>query len=604
MKSPIFYANHAKYIKYQATNQTLYEEDNSMKKKERDNRIKFPLRSKINLQIILFTIVLTASIITVGSFLYLNAVKNSYDRTAYDICEVTESFFTEQEIVEYANLIKAYEAGEPMISSYNHREVTVESIMDRSRYKEVKSYLASERENFGLNDIFVAVVDREELDKYTPEAKESGEWKPIKYIMDCYNVPEEDMRFGDKSSIVVDFIDEIREVIDTGKRVDVFMETNTKFGWNMNALYPIVSEGKTVAVINVELPMPTLSNDVFVFVISMSGLAVLILIIAIIALTTILGRGIISPIKLMANEANHFISAEARVSDKLSDIKTRDEIQMLSESLLTMELSINDYIRSITEITAEKERIGAELDIANGIQASMLPQDFDLYDSLKMFDLYATMTPAKEVGGDFYDFFMTDATHVALVIADVSGKGVPAALFMAKGKTAIKTRAMMGGNPGDILADVNEQMCEGNEAELFVTVWLAIIDLETGKGYAANAGHEHPGLRHKDGTFELIKYRHSPAVATMEGMMFRDHEFELQPGDTLFVYTDGVTEATDANNELFGEERLTEALDVNPDAAPKELLANVRAGIDKFVADAPQFDDITMLGFRYFGKAE
>ena len=184
----------------------------------------------------------------------------------------------------------------------------------------------------------------------------------------------------------------------------------------------------------------------------------------------------------------------------------------------------------------------------------------------------------------------------------MSGKGVPAALFMVIAKTLIKNRAIMGGSPAEVLTEVNNQLCEGNEAELFVTVWLAIIDLNTGKGIAANAGHEHPALRRKDGKFELIEYKHSPAVATMEGIRFREHEFELHPGDTVFEYSDGVTEATNAHNELFGNERLINALNIDPDAEPEALLKNVRREIDRFVADAPQFDDITMLGFRYNGK--
>ncbi len=281
--------------------------------------------------------------------------------------------------------------------------------------------------------------------------------------------------------------------------------------------------------------------------------------------------------------------------------KSDDEIQVLAESFGSLTERMKRYITEITEITAKEERIASELAVATNIQGSMVPTNFDAYKDKKEFDLYASMTPAKEVGGDFYDFFMIDDDHIALVMADVSGKGVPAALFMAKAMTTIRTRTTTGGSPSEILSDVNDQMCEGNEAELFVTVWLVIINLKTGKGMAANAGHEHPALRHKDGQFELVKYRHSPAVATMEGMPFREHEFELLPGDTLYVYTDGATEATNASDELFGEERLTDALNINPDADPKELLKNVDDRISEFVAEAPQFDDLTMMAFTYHG---
>ena len=189
-------------------------------------------------------------------------------------------------------------------------------------------------------------------------------------------------------------------------------------------------------------------------------------------------------------------------------------------------------------------------------------------------------------------------------MADVSGKGVPAALFMVITKTLIKNRAQMGGGPAEILRYVNEQLCEGNDAELFVTVWFAILEISTGKGKAANAGHEHPVLCRANGSYDLVKYTHSPAVAVMEGIPFKEHSFELHAGDTLFVYTDGVTEATNADNQLFGTDRMLEALNKEPDASPQRLLRNVRNGINRFVGSAPQFDDITMLALRYFGSEE
>ncbi len=250
----------------------------------------------------------------------------------------------------------------------------------------------------------------------------------------------------------------------------------------------------------------------------------------------------------------------------------------------------------------ETQRIGAELNVAAQIQADMLPRKFPAFPDRNEFDLYASMDPAKEVGGDFYDFFFIDQDHLGLVMADVSGKGVPASLFMVIAKTLIKNRALLGGSPSEVLAYANEQLCEGNEAELFVTVWFAILDLSTGKGVVSNAGHEHPILRRAGGQFELIVYPHAPAVATMEGIKFKEHEFELHPGDTLYVYTDGAPEATDENENLFGTDRMLEALNSHPDADPKELLLDMTRKIAEFVGDADQFDDITMLGFKYNGK--
>lgn len=246
-------------------------------------------------------------------------------------------------------------------------------------------------------------------------------------------------------------------------------------------------------------------------------------------------------------------------------------------------------------------RMGAELNMATAIQASQLPRLFPAFPNRPEFDVFASMTPAKEVGGDFYDFFLVDDDHIGLVMADVSGKGVPAALFMMVSRVLIKSHLQNGESPGEALENVNDQLCEGNEAELFVTVWVAVLQISTGKGIAANAGHEHPALRRAGGQYELVTYRHSPAVATLEGIPFKEHAFELHPGDSLFVYTDGVAEATDANNELFGPERTLEALNRNPDAMPEEVLANVMDGINTFVAGAEQFDDITMLCLKYNG---
>lgn len=291
--------------------------------------------------------------------------------------------------------------------------------------------------------------------------------------------------------------------------------------------------------------------------------------------------------------------------DRRTSISTDDEIGSLAKSFNIMADSLQEYIENLKDITAKEQRMVGELQAATQIQTSMLPRNFDEYNVRKEFDIFAMMTPAKEVGGDFYDFFYIDDDHLALVIADVSGKGVPAALFMVIAKTLIKDQATRGVySPSDILTKINDKLCEGNEGELFVTVWLAIIEISTGKGKAANAGHEHPALRHKDGIFELIKYRHSPAVATLEGLTFKEHDFVLLPGDTLFVYTDGVPEATNAYNVLFDNDRMLQALNSNPDASPDNLLENVKKSVDAFVGAAPQFDDLTMLGFKYFGPDE
>lgn len=248
--------------------------------------------------------------------------------------------------------------------------------------------------------------------------------------------------------------------------------------------------------------------------------------------------------------------------------------------------------------SAARQRIETELNVATQIQADMLPRIFPAFPERREFDIYASMTPAKEVGGDFYDFFLVDRDRLAMVIADVSGKGVPAALFMVIAKTLLKNAVQMGLSPKDALEKVNDQLCENNEAEMFVTVWLGVYEISTGKLTAANAGHEYPAIRRDGGTFELWKDQHGFVLAGMENVRYREYELELGVGDTLFVYTDGVPEANDEANGLYGTGRMLAALNQRPDLGAEELLQQVKADIDRFVGAAPQFDDITMLAIQ------
>lgn len=253
-------------------------------------------------------------------------------------------------------------------------------------------------------------------------------------------------------------------------------------------------------------------------------------------------------------------------------------------------------------IDAAEKRIAQELEFARSIQESALPKNFDM--DRKEFEIYATMDPAKEVGGDFYDFFFAGIGKFCMVIADVSGKGIPAALFMMRSKTAIRSMAESGLSPSEILEKVNATLCEGNDADMFVTVWIGIIDLSTGKMLCSNAGHEYPVIKKADGQYEAFKDKHSVAVATMEGVKFKEYELEFSEGDTLFVYTDGVPEAINNEEEQFGLDRTLKILNEGKDAPMERILPRIRRGIADFVGDAEQFDDITMLGFKYFGKRD
>jgi len=384
-----------------------------------------------------------------------------------------------------------------------------------------------------------------------------------------------------------------------------FITNYPEYGWLCTATYPITdNDGEIVAHAYADISMNEVKQSAIKFTLNIAVLMGIITFVLIPIVLLLFNRFMVKPIKIISKTAGEFVShRDTAQHDVFASIgiKRQDEIGQLYDSMQKMESEINDYIRNLTVITAEKERVGAELHIATEIQANMLPSIFPAFPDRNEFDIFATMHPAKEVGGDFYDFFMIDDDHLAMVMADVSGKGVPAALFMVIAKTLIKNRAQRGGTPAEILADVNNVLCEGNKAQLFVTVWLGILTISTGKGMAANAGHEDPVIRRAGGDFELIKYRHSPAVAAMEGIRFREHEFELNPGDTLFVYTDGVPEATNADEQLYGTTRMVDALNRYKDAGLGEKLQFVRDDINGFVGDAPQFDDITMLCFDYYG---
>ena len=338
---------------------------------------------------------------------------------------------------------------------------------------------------------------------------------------------------------------------------------------------------------------------------SKQTIIVLILLILIMGLTAgdRLSRRIVRPLEHMTNRVRSLGGKNLQFQME-EEYRTGDEIEVLAESFSALSAKTLQYVDQVKRVTAEKERIGAELTMANAIQRSQLPRLFPPFPNRHEFNLFATMKPAKEVGGDFYDFFMVDNDHVALVMADVSGKGVPAALFMMVTRMLIKSRLQSGESVAEALTNVNRQLCENNELGYFVTVWLAVLEISTGKGVAVNAGHEHPVLRRSDGKYELVLYRHSLAVAAMDGVRFRQHEFQLCPGDSFFVYTDGVTEATNGEHELFGTDRMLEALNKEPDAEPDQLLKNVMDDIHRFMDGEDQFDDITMMCLKYNGPVE
>ena len=356
------------------------------------------------------------------------------------------------------------------------------------------------------------------------------------------------------------------------------------------------SSGATSAILCIQRPIRELQETRQPFVVSIAVSTVLLAAAASIFSALYFKKHFVMPIRKVSEEAVRFARENTR-GEELADISRYDAIN-------TMETDMVNYMESLTQITSEKERISTELSLATRIQLDSLPTVFPPFPDRHEFDIYASMEPAREVGGDFYDFFLIDDDHLYMAIADVSGKGIPAALFMMVSRIVLAHNARLGRSPGEILEETNTGLCDHNEEEMFVTVWVGILEISTGRLTAANAGHEYPVLKKPDGSFALLKDRHGLVLGAMEGSRYREYELILEPGTKLFLYTDGVPEATDAESRLFGSERMLAALNEDPEATPETVLKNVRRAVDGFVQDAEQFDDLTMMCLEYSGRKQ
>ena len=378
---------------------------------------------------------------------------------------------------------------------------------------------------------------------------------------------------------------------------------------HITTIVPVTnSEGDVTALLCIQRPIHELETAIIRF---MLHIVVIVLIMGALAshlAARSLAKWVFIPIKRVSDEASRF-ARENTKGEELGDVSRFEEIDTLSRSIDKMETDMVNYIENLTAYTAERERIGMELSFAKNIQHSSLPAKFPAFPDRTDFDIYAYMKPAREVGGDFYNFRLLDDDHLAMWIGDVSDKGVPAALFMMAINIVINNRASMGGTPAEIMAFVNNNICEHNEANLFVTIWLGILEISTGRLTFVNAGHEEPALYRKGGSFELYKTKHNVAVGvfpdieyTTVGVFpdieYTNYDIHLGRGDKLFVYTDGVPEATDMFDKLYTTGRMLEALNKYRDGSPQEILEGINKSVKEFVGDRPQFDDLTMLGFE------
>ncbi len=541
------------------------------------------LRRKTATMVFIISILLSvfAVVISIGSYSYM--INQHYKDLAYDLAETAASQMSADDIVRYYNEVKKigtydddkYWEDEAYKKEYDKK---ADALKDE-KYQHMLKTLFDFKDNNDIEFIYVQVLDGD----------------MCTYIFDADRADDR-CQLGTTHHISSETMD----LDDRENGVDAFI-SNDEYGWLCSCMRPIKdANGKPVALLGVDVNMNEIVHNIMVYVVSL-----IVFMAAVVALIVILAiRGVnktlVQPINDLSEATRTFVEDRNEGEKDVSaisklNIRTGDEVEALSDSIKQMEQDINNYIIHLTRVTAEKERIGAELDVATHIQSSMLPSIFPAFPERPEFEIYASMDPAKEVGGDFYDFFMVDDRHLAIVMADVSGKGVPAALFMVIGKTLIKDHTVPGTDLSSVFSEVNNILCESNSEGLFITAFEGVLDLVTGEFRYVNAGHEPPFIARSGGRFEPFIIKPGFVLAGMEDMMYKSGTTTLAPGDKVFQYTDGVTEATDSNNNLYGMERLEVALNSVKNSETYDILGAVKKDIEVFVGEAPQFDDITML---------
>ena len=543
------------------------------------------LSVRVNFLILLLVVVISGSLVTAAYLNNSRQVDEFYSTRASQTAATFAVLIDGDEVREILNIFQTEE--------YQALRAEAEEAEDEAR---IKAYLDEK----GISDEIERLSTL--LNEY--RALQGAEFVYLECVTEYGNIsvcdPDEPMTMlGRKGENAEEFSGIVSNV-----HIDATV-SKTDFGWLCSAYDPILdSEGNAVCLVGVDIDMNDVVHARNAFLWYLLAATAAVGLIASALGVWQMNRSVVQPLQMLSKATDEFADPDVEYTRENVinlPIKTKNEIGDLYQKTRNMQLRLVDYMDNLTRVTTEKEHISTELNVANRIQADMLPRIFPPFPDRTEFDIYAIMHPAKEVGGDFYDFFLVDDDHLAMVVADVSGKGVPAALFMVITKTLIKNRAQMGDSPSEVLFNVNNQLCEGNDEEFFVTVWLGILEISTGNGWAVNAGHEHPVIRRGNGSFDLVVYKHSPAVGVMSGIPFRQHEFHLDPGDALFVYTDGVPEATNAKSELFGNERMLQVLNAHTEEEPENLLPIMHREINAFVGEAPQFDDITMLMLEYIG---
>ncbi len=547
------------------------------------------IKTKAALTSILFMGILTAAVAVVGYKLYHDNVMESYRSYAKTVLE-----YAYRSTVDYSfgDMIKDRE----MPEDYEELRSELNKVKDSSDIEYLYAIYFEDVEDIHSLHYAINAKSQEELS--------SG--KPLSEIYSYMGRPCEEGGFEDDTLLILQ-----KAVKERSKESGTLEGYSSEYGHMLNGYRVIYdSNDEAVGLICVEIDINRINKGVKEYVNTVILIALGFTAIIILVYIWNTKRYLLGPILRITESSEKFVEKMeegAQPEDLIFEDPKVDqggELTMLADNVKSLADGVAVYMTNLKTATSERERIVTELSLATRIQEDMLPNIFPAFPERPDFDVYAVMDPAKEVGGDFYDFFLIDKNHLALVIADVSGKGIPAALFMMVSKILIQNYVKGGMSPAEVLGIVNKQICANNREEMFVTVWLGVLDLTTGDLVAANAGHEYPALLEAGGQFELIKDKHGFVVGGVDDVVYKEYEMKLTPGSKLFLYTDGVPEAMNEAQDMFGIERMLEALNEDKGAGPEELLHNVRAAVDSFVGDAEQFDDLTMLCVEYKGKSE
>ncbi|MBO6047980.1 MAG: SpoIIE family protein phosphatase [Erysipelotrichaceae bacterium] len=549
------------------------------------------LSSRTFQAVLILSLILSIVAIAFGYHLYSTGVRDQYMERTTSLAQTITSLYSSDDFAEYADKV---------MTIYNEAPEDVRNQPDSEAYKKLFENVADEKYMEILSALNQVRINNDALITLFGVLDEDN--RHFVYVMNA-----EQIQTGVSPGQWVQIEPKNMAFMKKGKTgatsATLRMSAGVYVCAGNQAIYS--KEGRVVGNIIVAVSMDQITDRSTKFICQYIVLLAAVAIALAYFTVQNLKKEIVKPIEKLTDAATAYISDEEDTDKNYFgelEITTGDEIESLSLIMADMESDINNYIHNLTAVTAEKERISTELNLANRIQADMLPSTYPAFPEREEFDIYASMTPAKEVGGDFYDFFMIDEDHLVLVIADVSGKGIPAALFMMASKIMIQNIAFLGHSPAKVLELVNEQICKSNHEDMFVTVWMGILDVNTGIITCANAGHEYPTIRRENGNFELFKDRHGFIIGGMEGMRYRDYEIQLNPGDTIFVYTDGVAEATNTSSELFGLDRMLASLDRAESNDPIEISIKLMESINEFVGEGSQFDDITMLCATYYGQ--